>query len=94
VVCLRLFNVYGPRQSLSNPYTGVLAIFLSRLRAGQAPVVYEDGRQTRDFVSVHDVVDAAVSALQSPQADGMSTTSAAFSSIADCAWFCAPHGKG
>lgn len=44
VVCLRLFNVYGPRQSLSNPYTGVLAIFLSRLLAGEAPLVYKDGR--------------------------------------------------
>ena len=70
VVCLRLFNVYGPRQSLSNPYTGVLAIFLSRLLAGQRPVVYEDGRQTRDFVSVHDAVDAIVAAIDSPAADG------------------------
>jgi len=43
--------VYGARQSLSNPYTGVLAIFLSRLLAGHPPVVYEDGNQTRDFVS-------------------------------------------
>ena len=87
VVCLRLFNVYGPRQSLSNPYTGVLAIFLSRLRAGQAPVVYEDGRQTRDFVSVHDVVDAAVSALQSPQANGhvLNIGSGIPRPIADCA---------
>lgn len=70
VVCLRLFNVYGPRQSLGNPYTGVLAIFLSRLLAGQPPVVYEDGRQTRDFVSVHDVVDAILAAMDSPPADG------------------------
>jgi dTDP-L-rhamnose 4-epimerase len=63
VVCLRFFNVYGPRQSLSNPYTGVLAIFLSRLLAGQRPVIYEDGCQTRDFVSVHDVVSAIFAAL-------------------------------
>jgi dTDP-L-rhamnose 4-epimerase len=70
VVCLRLFNVYGPRQSLSNPYTGVLAIFLSRLLAGQSPVVYEDGHQKRDFISVHDVVNAGVKAIQSPDADG------------------------
>jgi dTDP-L-rhamnose 4-epimerase len=70
VTCLRLFNVYGPRQSLSNPYTGVLAIFISRLLAGEAPVVYEDGGQTRDFVSVHDVADAFVSALDAPAADG------------------------
>ncbi len=70
VVCLRLFNVYGPRQSLSNPYTGVLAIFLSRLLAGERPVVYEDGEQTRDFVSVHDVVHAVLSALETSRADG------------------------
>ncbi len=70
VTCLRLFNVYGPRQSLSNPYTGVLAIFLSRLLAGEQPVVYEDGRQSRDFVSVHDVVRATALAIDSPTADG------------------------
>jgi dTDP-L-rhamnose 4-epimerase len=70
VVCLRLFNVYGPRQSLGNPYTGVLAIFLSRLAAGERPVVYEDGEQTRDFVSVHDVVSAMVAALETAAADG------------------------
>jgi dTDP-L-rhamnose 4-epimerase len=70
VVCLRMFNVYGPRQSLSNPYTGVLAIFLSRLLAGQSPVVYEDGGQTRDFVSVRDVVDAILAAIESSAADG------------------------
>jgi dTDP-L-rhamnose 4-epimerase len=70
VTCLRLFNVYGPRQALSNPYTGVLAIFLSRLLQGQAPVVYEDGRQSRDFVSVHDVVRATALAIESSSADG------------------------
>lgn len=70
VVCLRLFNVYGPRQSLGNPYTGVLAIFLSRLAAGERPVVYEDGGQTRDFVSVHDVVSALLAALETSTADG------------------------
>jgi dTDP-L-rhamnose 4-epimerase len=69
VVCLRLFNVYGPRQSLRNPYTGVLAIFLSRLLSGRPPVVYEDGRQTRDFVSVHDVVDAILAAMTRSDAD-------------------------
>jgi dTDP-L-rhamnose 4-epimerase len=69
VVCLRLFNVYGPRQSLRNPYTGVLAIFLARLAAGERPVVYEDGGQTRDFVSVHDVVDAMLAALDGDAAD-------------------------
>ncbi len=70
VVCLRLFNVFGPRQSLSNPYTGVIAIFLSRLLAGESPIVYEDGGQTRDFVSVHDVSTAIATAIGSPAADG------------------------
>ena len=70
VVCLRLFNVFGPRQSLSNPYTGVMAIFLSRLLAGERPIVYEDGLQTRDFVSVHDVAEAVVAAIDSPAAEG------------------------
>jgi dTDP-L-rhamnose 4-epimerase len=70
VTCLRLFSVYGPRQSLSNPYTGVIAIFLSRLLAGESPLVYEDGLQTRDFVSVHDVVDAVLAAVRSSGADG------------------------
>lgn len=70
VVCLRLFNVFGPRQSLGNPYTGVIAIFLSRLLSGEPPIVYEDGRQTRDFVSVHDVVRAVRLALTTAAADG------------------------
>lgn len=67
---LRLFNVYGPRQSLSNPYTGVTAIFLSRLKNGEQPVVYEDGLQTRDFISVHDVVRAFAMALKTEKVDG------------------------
>jgi dTDP-L-rhamnose 4-epimerase len=70
VTCLRLFNVYGPRQALSNPYTGVLAIFLSRLLQSQRPVIYEDGGQTRDFVSVHDVVRATALAINNPSSDG------------------------
>jgi dTDP-L-rhamnose 4-epimerase len=69
-VCLRLFNVYGPRQSLSNPYTGVLAIFLSRLLQGESPIVYEDGGQSRDFISVHDVVRATALAVDSPLSNG------------------------
>jgi dTDP-L-rhamnose 4-epimerase len=64
-VALRLFNVYGPRQALSNPYTGVLAIFAARLLNGNAPVIFEDGLQQRDFVSVHDVVNACVLAMDS-----------------------------
>lgn len=59
-VATRFFNVFGPRQSLSNPYTGVSAIFMSRIKNDNAPVVYEDGGQTRDFISVHDVVEALV----------------------------------
>ncbi len=69
-VCLRMFNVYGPRQSLANPYTGVLAIFLSRIRAGGVPVIYEDGGQTRDFISVHDVASAIALAIDAPGCDG------------------------
>lgn len=62
-VALRFFNVYGPRQALSNPYTGVLAIFASRLLNGRPPLIFEDGRQRRDFVSVHDVARACCLAL-------------------------------
>lgn len=62
-VCLRLFNVYGPGQSLSNPYTGVLAIFASRLLNGASPMVFEDGEQRRDFVHVTDVAQAFGDAL-------------------------------
>jgi len=64
VTALRFFNVYGPRQSLSNPYTGVAAIFGSRLLNGRAPVVFEDGLQTRDFIHVSDVVRGVVQALE------------------------------
>lgn len=69
-VGLRFFNAYGPRQALSNPYTGVLAIFASRYLNGRAPLVHEDGLQRRDFVSVHDVSRACQLALESPGADG------------------------
>jgi dTDP-L-rhamnose 4-epimerase len=69
-VALRYFNIYGPRQSLSNPYTGVAAIFLSRLKNGEAPLVFEDGLQTRDFVSVHDIARANLLAMMSDRADG------------------------
>jgi dTDP-L-rhamnose 4-epimerase len=68
--CLRLFNVYGPGQALSNPYTGVLAIFASRLLNGQKPLIFEDGQQRRDFVYVGDVARAFAEALVSPAADG------------------------
>ena len=69
-VCLRLFNVYGPGQALSNPYTGVLAIFASRLLNGQKPMIFEDGEQRRDFVHVSDVARAFGDALELPQAAG------------------------
>jgi dTDP-L-rhamnose 4-epimerase len=69
-VALRFFNVYGPRQSLSNPYTGVLAIFASRLLNDRRPVVYEDGHQRRDFVNVADVVRASRLALEGAGVDG------------------------
>ncbi len=68
-VVLRFFNVYGPRQSLSNPYTGVAAIFLSRLKNNQPPIIYEDGRQTRDFVFVSDVCQALFQCLKKETAN-------------------------
>ena len=70
-VALRFFNVYGTRQSLSNPYTGVLAIFASRLLNNKRPFVFEDGKQVRDFVSVKDVGRACRLALEEPAAAGM-----------------------
>ncbi|MCC7105203.1 MAG: SDR family NAD(P)-dependent oxidoreductase [Chloroflexi bacterium] len=69
-VALRFFNVYGSRQALSNPYTGVAAIFCGRLLNGNAPLVFEDGRQTRDFVHVSDIAQACELAMASPAADG------------------------
>jgi dTDP-L-rhamnose 4-epimerase len=69
-VALRFFNVFGTRQALSNPYTGVLAIFASRLLNGNAPLIFEDGLQRRDFVSVYDIVQACIKALDAPAADG------------------------
>lgn len=69
-VCLRLFNVYGPGQALSNPYTGVLAIFAARLHNGQRPMLFEDGEQRRDFVHVSDVARAFADALVQPGIGG------------------------
>jgi dTDP-L-rhamnose 4-epimerase len=69
-VALRFFNAYGPFQALSNPYTGVLAIFASRLLNGRSPLVFEDGEQKRDFVSVHDVARACRLALSAEGAGG------------------------
>ena len=69
-LALRFFNIYGPRQALSNPYTGVLAIFAARLLNGRAPLVNEDGQQKRDFVHVSDVARACRLALEAPDAGG------------------------
>jgi len=69
-VALRFFNVYGPGQALSNPYTGVAAIFASRLLNGRAPVIFEDGEQSRDFIHVSDIASAIMLALDSDRATG------------------------
>lgn len=68
-VAFRYFNVYGTRQALSNPYTGVCAIFSSRLLNDQAPTIFEDGEQSRDFVHVSDIVQANLLALETSGGD-------------------------
>lgn len=68
-VALRYFNAYGPRQALSNPYTGVSAIFSSRLLNGNSPVIFEDGLQSRDFIHVKDVANANLLAMEKEEAD-------------------------
>jgi dTDP-L-rhamnose 4-epimerase len=68
-VALRFFNIYGSRQALTNPYTGVAAIFCGRMLSGQTPVIYEDGGQLRDFVHVSDIVQACCLAMQRSGAD-------------------------
>jgi dTDP-L-rhamnose 4-epimerase len=69
-VALRFFNVYGPGQALSNPYTGVAAIFAARLMNGHAPNIFEDGAQSRDFVHVSDIVEGITRAMSSEDAVG------------------------
>lgn len=69
-VALRFFNVYGPGQALSNPYTGVAAIFASRLLNAKPPVIFEDGEQSRDFIHVSDIVRGILLALESEDAVG------------------------
>jgi dTDP-L-rhamnose 4-epimerase len=66
VVALRYFVIYGPRQALNNPYTGVASIFLARMLNGAAPTVFEDGLQSRDFIHVKDIARANLMALESP----------------------------
>ena len=68
-VACRFFNVYGPRQSLSNPYTGAAAIFSSRIKNDKQPLLYEDGKQLRDFISVRDLVEAKLFVLENPKAN-------------------------
>jgi len=68
-VALRYFNVYGPRQSMNNPYTGVCAIFNSRIKNNNAPIIYEDGLQTRDFIHVKDIARANLLVMESDEAN-------------------------
>ena len=70
VVCLRLFNIYSPRQNPNSPYSGVITKFIERAKAGKPPVIFGDGNQTRDFVSVHDVVDVVVKCIECDDAVG------------------------
>lgn len=68
-IALRFFNVYGPRQALSNPYTGVAAIFSSRILNNNPPIMFEDGYQARDFVHVSDIVQACILAMEKSEGD-------------------------
>ena len=68
-VALRFFNVYGPRQALSNPYTGVAAIFSSRLMNDKPPIIFEDGNQARDFIHISDIVQACILAIDKSEGD-------------------------
>ena len=70
VVCLRYFNVFGPRQDPSSPYSGVISIFAERMLKGKAPVIFGDGGQSRDFVYVDNIVEANMRACTSPEAAG------------------------
>lgn len=69
VVCLRYFNVYGPRQSIINPYSGVITRFIDNILNGKRIIAYEDGRQTRDFINVHDIVSANILAMENEKMD-------------------------
>jgi len=67
--CLRFFNVYGPRQR-ANSYSGVISTFIRKMQSGESPVVYGDGKQTRDFIHVEDIIDACMLAMKSHRVDG------------------------
>jgi len=75
-VCLRFFNVYGPRQDPSSPYSGVISIFCRRMLAGQAPVIFGDGLQSRDFIYVGDIARACIAAALSERTFGGSVVNA------------------
>lgn len=70
VTALRFFNIYGTRQAISNPYTGVAAVFASRMLNGKPPLIFEDGEQMRDFVHVSDIVRANMLAIKRPESNG------------------------
>jgi UDP-glucose 4-epimerase len=69
-VCIRPFNIYSPRQDPSNPYSGVISKFIGRVQEGLSPVIFGDGSQTRDFVSIHDIVDMIVLLIDDPGSNG------------------------
>ena len=71
-VCLRFFNIFGPRQRADSPYSGVIALFVAALRAGKQPTIFGDGLQTRDFTYVGNAVQAVVKAADAPGASGKS----------------------
>ena len=85
IVVLRFFNIYGPRQSLNNPYTGILSTFMQRLLNHQPPEIYEDGKMTRDFVYVSDVVRACILALGIDQTAVFNIGSGQFTTILEIA---------
>ena len=70
VVCLRPFNIYSPRQNPGSPYSGVITKFIERAKAGKPPIIFGDGKQTRDFVSVYDVIDVVARCIESENAIG------------------------
>ncbi len=80
-VCLRYFNVFGPRQDPSSPYSGVISIFSDCIKQGKQPVIYGDGEQTRDFVFVSDVVEANIKAITSETAPGKTINIATSSTL-------------
>jgi len=69
-VSFRYQNVYGPGQSLTNPYTGILSIFSNRIKSHKGINIFEDGKETRDFVYIDDVVDATITGMEVPEANG------------------------